>query len=239
MDYPGPLRRAMSPEPARAAGQRVCREVSEMLGRVARVLILWGSAHAKDEKTVGLGVVIRIGAELADATLTLLDDNRSYPAAALIRQLVEVEYLSWALAEDLDEVSRWIHADHVERRKFFAPQRLRDRSEGRFRDQEYWTHCTRGGHPHPDGTAFLPGPDDERGQGADVLWDDLVFHLAGIWRHLLEALEGHPIAELLTDERRRSVTQALEEWHALADDARREQSAAFHDSSRERQDVSE
>lgn len=196
-----------------------------MLGRVARVLLLWGSAQANDEKTLGLGVVIRIGAELADASLALLDENKGYPAAALIRQLVEVEYLAWALAEDPDEVSRWIHADFMERQKFFAPQRLRDRSNGRFRNQEYWTHCARGGHPHPDGTAFLPGPNDEEGRGVDVLWDDLVFHLAGIWRHLLDALEGHPIEELLTDERRKSVTQALKEWQARADDARREQAA--------------
>lgn len=221
MDYPEPLRRAISPVPARAAGQQVCREVSEMLGRVARVLILAGSTHETDEKTVGLGVVFRIGAELADATLTLLDDGRSYPAAALIRQLVEVEYLSWALAEDLEEVSRWIHADHNERQKFFAPQRLRDRSDGQFRDHEYWTHCERGGHPHPAGTAFLPGPNDETGRGIDVLWDDLALHMAGIWSHLLTALQDHPIGDLLTDERREPVTQALAEWRAVGEDARR------------------
>lgn len=233
MDYPVPLRRAMSPDGARVAGQRVCREVSEMLGRVAHVLLLWGGAHAKDEKTVGLGVIIRIGAELADATLTLLDDERSYPAAALIRQLVEVEYLSWALAENLDEVSRWIHADYRERQKFFAPQRLRERSDGQFRDREYWTHCARGGHPHPDGTAFLPDPASEGGRGVDVLWDDLVFHLAGIWEYLLEALDGHPIGDLLTDERRKSVSEALQKWHADADEARREMSREFEDLSAE------
>lgn len=219
MDYPAPLRRAMSPDSARDAGQRACREISEMLVRVGKVLLM-GGAHGGDEKTFGLGVVIRIAAELSEATIILLDDERGYPAAALIRQLVEVEYLAWALADDLDEVSHWIHADRGARNQFFSPRRLRDRSDGRFRDEEYWAHCNRGGHPHPDGTAFLPGPDGGTGRGLDVLWDDLVFHVAGIWGHLLDALEGHPIGELVTEDRRRSVTQGLREWRSTANEAR-------------------
>jgi hypothetical protein len=60
------------------------------------------------DATVGLAIVAEIAAELISGTLTLLDQDGLYGAAALLRQLVEVEYLCWAFAEDEDEAKRWM-----------------------------------------------------------------------------------------------------------------------------------
>lgn len=227
MDYPKALRGAASPAEARPAGQEACRQISPMLERVAQALLLKGSLPERDDRTLGLGAVAQIAAELSKSTITLLDVTQGYGAAALLRQLVEVEYLSWAFACDPEEAFRWVRAGREEREKLFQPKVLRKRSEGQFRAEEYWTHCNRGGHPHPDGAQFLPtmniagfSAELYRGRGIDELWDDFVIHLVDIWEYLLQALRDHPINEFLKDEALQPVTSAIESWSAAAAEAR-------------------
>ena len=55
-----------------------------------------------DDRAVGVATVSQIGGELARAAVDLLRANNRYAACALIRQLVEVEYLAAAFAEEHD-----------------------------------------------------------------------------------------------------------------------------------------
>jgi hypothetical protein len=65
----------------------------------------------------------------------LLDNGNLYAAAALLRQLVEVEYLAWAFAEDDEEAAAWLRSTKEERTKFWQPRltSLGKRSAGRFK----------------------------------------------------------------------------------------------------------
>lgn len=229
MDYPPPVRAAMFPAAARPAGMEACRAISEMLARVAGAMRLAAAAKDADQdQTLGIATVVEIGAELSASAIALLKAERAYAAAALLRQLVEVEYVAWALAEDLDEALRWVRTtDHRQREEFFGPQRMRNRSNGTFRNEEYWAHCSAGGHPHPDGVLLLrnetPGmnltlPAEER---VGPLWDDLALHLVGIWQYVVAAVRSHPFGQLLTEERTQGVREAIQAWHDSADAARR------------------
>jgi hypothetical protein len=55
----------------------------------------WGYG---DERVVGLAVVVAIAAALAVDSVTLLRRDRRYSAAALVRQMIECEYLTWLFA---------------------------------------------------------------------------------------------------------------------------------------------
>lgn len=60
--------------------------------------------HRSDE-TVAVSVLLRIGSELVSASTDLFADGRHYAASALLRQLVEIEYLAWAFETRDQEVS--------------------------------------------------------------------------------------------------------------------------------------
>src|SRR4051812_19922762 len=62
------------------------------------------------DTVVGLAIVAQIAGELAAGAALLLEAGNDYSAAALIRQLVEVEYLAWAFAEDEGEAAEWLRS---------------------------------------------------------------------------------------------------------------------------------
>ena len=51
--------------------------------------------HGNDE-TIAVSVLLRIASQLISASADLFGDGRHYAAAALSRQIVEIEYLAWA-----------------------------------------------------------------------------------------------------------------------------------------------
>jgi len=140
-----------------------------------------------DDRVVGVATLAQIGGELARGAVELLRAGNRYAAAALIRQLFEVEYLTHAFAGDHESAAAWLRANGKERREFWSPQKLRDRADGAFIDEHFWSHCERGGHPTLEGVALLP--DHTRQIDASLLWVDLAGHLARIWRHVLTAAE--------------------------------------------------
>jgi hypothetical protein len=137
------------------------------------------------DATVGLAIVAQIAAELISGTLTLLDRDSLYGAAALLRQLVEVEYLCWAFAEDKDEAERWMRSDRDERLRTWQPKHLYKRSGGRFRGADYQGHCERGGHPTPEATTLLPS--HSRRSPPELLRLDLAQHGVSAWRYTIAA----------------------------------------------------
>jgi hypothetical protein len=136
--------------------------------------------HGNDE-LVAVSLLFRIGGQLTSATVDLFSDGRHYAAAALLRQMVEIEYLAWAFESRDKDAERWLRSDADERRNFFTPAKLRQAANGKFRGKDYGYHCELGGHPVP-GSSILLRHDEVTCQ---LLLSDLLGHTGRIWDHLL------------------------------------------------------
>ena len=129
-----------------------------------------GNSH---DEQIAVGVLAQIGAELVGASAALLSGGSHYAGAALLRQVVEVEYLAWAFAEEKREAQSWLNSTKDERFNLFAPAKLRKVSDGRFGTADYQGHCEQGGHPGPAGVPLIGG----RQTGvAQMLLVDLLLH---------------------------------------------------------------
>lgn len=169
----------------------------------------------QDDGTLSLGIVLQMTGEVAQGTVTLLDENRHYAAAALVRQLVECEYLAWLFGEYPDEAATWLRALPDDRQRLFRPAAMRKRSKGRFRTEEYASHCERGGHPAPAGAFMLPGRRDSR-QLAESRWQwvNLGQHLERCWALTRVALSSHDLVEALPRGLERHLEDSRGQWHA-------------------------
>jgi len=88
---------------------------------------------------------------------------------------------------------------------------MRKASGGRFRHQEYWTHCELGGHPSPQGRLLLKthrSPFSSRRWH----WVDLAQHLAPIWTDLCRCLEQQGDPQSTLDGFADQVTGAFRDW---------------------------
>jgi len=123
---------------------------------------------------------------LARAVIALIGEGNLYAASALLRQIVEIEYLGWAFANDPDEVVDWYSSTHDDRLKRWQPRHLRDRSDGKFRGKDYAEHCETGGHPTPAGMRNLLHGDGHH--QAIILRHELAHHGVSAWRYLMDAI---------------------------------------------------
>lgn len=57
-------------------------------------------------------MVAQIGADLLEAFAALLSGSNHYAGAALLRQVVEVEYLTWAFAYHERDAPAWLNSTH-------------------------------------------------------------------------------------------------------------------------------
>jgi hypothetical protein len=141
-----------------------------------------------------LGMVGQMASELVDGAATLYEKEMWYAGAALVRQVVEIEYILFLFANDPAEADRWIAATPDEARRFFSPQAMRDRSRGRFDHAEYSAHCGMGGHPRKQGMLLLKNWMVKGGGTLDddsipvALWGDLAQHSIRIWRHFRDSV---------------------------------------------------
>jgi hypothetical protein len=143
-----------------------------------------------------LGMVGQMASELVDAAATLYEKEMWYGGAALVRQVVEMEYVLFLFANDPTEADKWISAKPDEARRFFSPREMRARSNGKFDDAEYSAHCGLGGHPRKQGVLLLKdwmtiidGASDEESIPV-ALWADLAEHATRIWKHLKVAVKA-------------------------------------------------
>jgi hypothetical protein len=130
-----------------------------------------------------LATVALVAGELVDGALELFRSGNLYGAAALIRQLVEAEYLAWAFAEEPDEAAMWLASTHDDRRAMWQPRHLRERSGGRFRGSDYGQHCERGGHPTPQARLLVRGG-WTAAEWVDLWRYDLVLHAVSTWKYI-------------------------------------------------------
>lgn len=124
-----------------------------------------------DDAIVGLALVCQIAGELGRGCGQLLTTGNRYAMAALLRQLIEVEYLAWWLGEHPERAAEWLRATPDQLDSFFRPGALRQQADGLFRRSEYQAHCQLGGHPHPSARVLLP--DHDPGITAQQLYGDL------------------------------------------------------------------
>ena len=165
-----------------------------------------GSDH---DAVLAIGVLTRIAAELVGVSGRLLSGSHHYAGAALLRQVVEIEYLTWAFAYKQRDAVDWLNSTHEERVSLFTPAQLRKTSGGRFNTRDYRNHCEQGGHPVPLAAILLGGAN--RGS-AQVLLVDLLLHCWRIADNLSEWLRASsaaldPIAQPLV-----SVKLMLSKW---------------------------
>ena len=174
---------------AAALRESTCSALAEALAATGAVLWVFGLA---DQPRRAIAAAIQMGGETARGAVLLLRDNNRYGAAALVRQVVEIEYLLCLFAQDSDEPSRWASFDLEAVRREYQPARMRERCGGRFRSAEYASHCQVGGHPRFAGGYVLPehvrlGPLSDAAVFA-AGWVDLAQHLVQVWRWVEEIL---------------------------------------------------
>lgn len=210
---------AETDEAGRCAREEVCRKLGTTLRDGGELLWVGGYTLGTDRRdgespfgfgndaTVGLATVIQVGAELTQGAVTLFEREGLYAGAALVRQLVEVEYLAWAFAEDQAEAMDWMRSDKDERLARWQPRHIRKRSGGRFRASDYGSHCDRGGHPTPNSTALLSGHSNE---SLAMWWVDLAHHALSTWEYGIVAAPKLEVdyTDQLTDIAKRNDLQA-------------------------------
>jgi hypothetical protein len=190
------LAQLASPE-AVALRQETCDVLARGLATTGAVLWAFGLA---EQPRRSIAAVIQMGGETARGAVALLRDDNRYGAAALVRQLVEIEYLLCLFAIDRDEPLKWASMDLEAVRREYQPARMRERCGDRFRSSEYSIHCQVGGHPRYAAAYVLPehlrpGPFTE----AVILatgWVDLGQHLVRIWRWVEEILVEYDLSEV-------------------------------------------
>ena len=151
--------------------------------------------EASDETTT-VSILLQISSQIVSASADLFFDGRAYAAAALLRQMVEVEYLAWAVDVRDQDGKRWLRSDKKQRMTLFSPAKLRRAAKGKFRSQDYSFHCEFGGHPTPVGAAMLLNRHQSEAQ---ILLADLLGHAGRIWDHVVRwgkrSSHGDPILD--------------------------------------------
>lgn len=165
--------------------------------------------HGNDEM-VAVSMLFRIGGQLISAIVDPFADGRHYAAAALLRQMVEIEYLAWAFESRDKDAERWLRSTDDERRDFFTPAKLRKAANGKFRGKDYGYHCQLGGHPVP--TSFILLRRDEVTR--QLLISDLLGHTGRIWDHLLDWSEGNEYAFAI-HRRREEMSRKYAAWKKI------------------------
>lgn len=70
--------------------------------------------------------------QLTSASAELLIGGRPHAGAALLRQIVKVEYLSWAFKTRDEDAAVWQRSDRRTREEFFRPVKLRNVAAANF-----------------------------------------------------------------------------------------------------------
>jgi hypothetical protein len=157
-----------------------------------------------------IGALLQMAGELGFASSRMLSGNEHYAGAALLRQIVEVEYLTWTFKEGYESPKGWLESSFDERMRAFSPKQLRSNSKGRFLFKDYQDHCEQGGHPVPRGIELLGGRAREQAQ---LLQVDLLMHCWRTWDQVCEWLRNHDAAsEIGFPSYGADISRQLFEW---------------------------
>ena len=177
---------------------------------VGKLLSLPNEADEETKDAIyAVGLLLQTAGELAVAAGRLLSDGEHYAGAALVRQVVEIEYLTWTFKEGHRSASNWLQSTHSERMNAFSPRELRKTSKGRFLNQDYRHHCEQGGHPVPRGSFLLAG---ESPGSAQLLLVDLMCHCWRTWDQIVQWSRDLPIASAAVLDRGSKIRGRLNNW---------------------------
>jgi hypothetical protein len=174
---------------------------------VADEIAIQNKGRETEKETQAISILLKIGAALVSGASTLFQIDNAYAAAALVRQLVEIEYLAWAFEDNIQEAEKWINSSKDERMKFFTPAKLRQAAQGRFRGKDYGYHCELGGHPVPEAGLLLNNPH----RTAQLLLSDMLGHSGRIWDHLLRWADGE-VKQVAILSRREKMLERYVAW---------------------------
>jgi len=194
--------------------QSTLADVSSALSELSDILET-ADSFAENQTVRGIALLCRLVSGLGQGIATLLGEDNVYGASALLRQLVEIEYLAFVGFQDPQRIGDWHASDQETLRKGFTPQKMRAESGGLFADQEYWLHCQIGGHPNPK--AWMLFHETNGANQICFIAPDSVHHLRRLWtsmRLLLERLEL-PLPELQTLIARGA--RAVAAWESVED----------------------
>ena len=203
-----------------AAAQRMAVAVAEELDGLAAQVWAFGMAEGARR---GVAIVAQMGAELAVGATQLYSAHRWYAGAALVRQLIEVEYLLFLFATDDHEPERWLNASDADAKKTFSPAQMRERSAGRFLVDEYQTHCKIGGHPRVTGHLLLKehimpiSSSPPKLFDPAIQWVDLAQHLERLSAHYMAAVARHSPSNVYP-ERFAKIAQLASDWRTTNPD---------------------
>lgn len=185
----------------------------------AGTILYVGGWCLKSRHLEGIGTLTEMAAELALESVEAYRNGRWYAGAAIIRQLIEAEYLMFLFSRDPRVAEEWLLASPEKIRREFTPGRMRSRAQGMFRDEEYWIHCGLGGHPSPSGRHLLASHSDAIGS-KEIHWLDLAQHLARLWSHFCQALLASEAHSVVPGKLVVEVSEAVASWRS--GDAHRE-----------------
>lgn len=148
----------------------------EAIGSMIAAILKSSDPVAMD--LIALSILLRMAGELTTSATKLFSAGSHYAGAALLRQLVEIEYLTWNFKEKTRTPASWLDSTHEQRLKDFSPSALRKTSKGRFLFQDYQNHCEQGGHPVLRGAHLLGGGNKD---GVQVLVVDMITHVWRTW----------------------------------------------------------
>jgi len=163
--------------------------------------------HGSDE-IVAVSLLLRIGAQLTSACADLFADGRHYAAAALVRQVVEIEYLAWAFQTRDKDAERWLRSTREDRQSFFSAAKLRQAANGKFRGKDYAYHCELGGHPVPGSHILLRGDVG----CSQLLLSDLLGHTGRIWNHAVFWAKENSWAAEFVLRRSKEMARRYNQW---------------------------
>ena len=152
-----------------------------------------------------VSLILNIGSSLILGANQLFKNDNAYAAAALVRQLVEIEYLAWAFENDENEARKWFLSDKEQRMKFFTPAKLRKAAQGKFRSKDYGYHCELGGHLVPNAGVLLENANIQ----AQLLLSDMLGHSGRIWDHLIGWAEQNNNQEPISSRKEKMLSQYI------------------------------
>ena len=161
------------------------------------------------QEIVAFSMLLQMAGELTTAAARLLAGGQHYAGAALLRQIVEIEYLTWTFKEGHRDPEKWLNSTHRERMQDFTPAQLRQTSHGRFLTKDYQDHCEQGGHPVPTGAFLLCG---QNKASVQLLLTDLITHDWRTWDHVQKWAADFPCLRPIVRAANAKVFSVLKRW---------------------------
>ncbi|MDG1450621.1 MAG: hypothetical protein P8Q93_12105 [Ascidiaceihabitans sp.] len=120
-------------------------ESSSLLARIGFI------KQPEDEAEKAIAALCKISSALVAGIATLSKFSNAYCLSAIARQLVEIEYMMYAVNAEHRVVTEWLNSSKQDRQKLWSPRNLYSIEGSPFSKEEYQDHCELGGHPTPSG----------------------------------------------------------------------------------------